>query len=96
MSKFKVDPRAILDLVVFLGASASMYYLVSHVVNSVGDGSKADNKKKASASMQKLRARHPDMELQLNEHEQIIVSSVIMPEDIKLGFEGECESKFEY
>lgn len=89
MSKFKFDPKIVLDLVFFLGASASMYYLVSHVVNSVGDGSKAENKRKANASVLKLQKRHPNLELSLDEYEQIIVNSVITPDDIKLGFNGE-------
>lgn len=92
MSKFKLDPRVILDLVCFLGASASVYYLLSHVVNSIGDGSKAQHKKKANASVQKLQRRHPGLELALDEYEQIIVNSVIMPEDIKLGFNGELST----
>lgn len=89
MSKFKLDPRLILDLVCFLGASASVYYLISQVVNSMGDsGSKAQNKTKANASVRKLQQRHPGLELALDEYEKIIVNSVIMPEDIKLGFNG--------
>lgn len=89
MSRFKLDPRVVLDVVFFLGASASMYYLVNQIVHSVGDGSKAENKRKASASMQKLQLRHPDLDLSLDEYEQIIVNSVIVPEDIKVGFSGE-------
>lgn len=89
MSKFKLDPRILVDLVFFLGASASVYYLINTVVNSMGDGSKAQNKKKANASVQKLQQRHPGLELALDEYEKIIVNSVIMPEDIKLGFNGE-------
>lgn len=44
------------------------------------------NKKKANATVQKLQQRHPGLELALDEYEQIIVNSVIMPEDIKVGF----------
>ncbi|KAF5131803.1 hypothetical protein DV495_001902 [Geotrichum candidum] len=85
MSKFKLDPKTILDLVCFVGASVSVYYLINQVVNSL-DGSKSQNKKKANATVQKLQQRHPGLELALDEYEQIIVNSVIMPEDIKVGF----------
>lgn len=94
MSKLKFDPRLILDLVCFIGASASVYYLINQVVNSIGDGSKAQNKKKANASVLKLQQRHPGLELALDEYERIIVNSVIMPEDIKLGFNGKIISFF--
>ena len=87
MSKFKLDPKTILDLVCFVGASVSVYYLINQVVNSL-DGSKSQNKKKANATVQKLQQRHPGLELALDEYEQIIVNSVIMPEDIKVGFKG--------
>lgn len=88
MSKFKLDPKTIIDLVCFVGASVSVYYLINQVVNSL-DGSKSQNKKRANATVQKLQNRHPGLELALDEYEQIIVNSVIMPEDIKVGFKGE-------
>ncbi|KAF5093975.1 hypothetical protein D0Z00_003760 [Geotrichum galactomycetum] len=93
MSKFKLDPKTILDLVCFVGASVSVYYLINQVVNSL-DGSKSQNKKKANATVQKLQQRHPGLELALDEYEQIIVNSVIMPEDIKVGFKAESSANF--
>ena len=68
MSKFKLDPKTILDLVCFVGASVSVYYLINQVVNSL-DGSKSQNKKKANATVQKLQQRHPGLELALDEYE---------------------------
>lgn len=38
--------------------------------------------------MQRLLNRRPDLDITIDRYEQLILSSVIMPEDIKTGFEG--------
>jgi SpoVK/Ycf46/Vps4 family AAA+-type ATPase len=87
MNRIKLDPRIITDIVFFLGAGASIYYLFSHLIQQVGDGTKsADTKKKANASLQRLKARHPGLDLDLDEYEQVIVSSVVTPSEISVSF----------
>lgn len=88
MAKFRIDPRVIADIAFFIGASASIYYLFSHLLSQVGDGQKssAEAKKRANASIQRLQARHPGLELELDEYEQTIIASLVTPAEIKVGF----------
>lgn len=89
MSRLKFDPRIIADIVFFLGAGASIYYLFSHLLHQVGnDGppQSAESKKRANASIQRLQAKHPGLALDLDEYEQVIISSVIAPGDIQVSF----------
>ena len=89
MSRIKFDPRVLADLAFLIGAGASIYYLFSHLVNQMGDGAKsAETKRKANASLQRLQARHPGLELDLDEYEQVIVASVVTPSEIKVSFKG--------
>ncbi|CAN6599317.1 outer mitochondrial transmembrane helix translocase [Trichomonascus vanleenenianus] len=87
MSKLKFDPRIITDIVFFLGAGASIYYLFSHLLQQVGGepSSSKETKKKANASIQRLQADHPEIE-NLDEYEQIIISNVVTPAEIKVSF----------
>ncbi|AOW03322.1 P-loop containing nucleoside triphosphate hydrolase protein [Yarrowia lipolytica] len=79
--------KKITDVAVFLGATVSIYYLMKRVLADMQQGSNsADNKKKTSASLRKLQARYPGMELDLDEYERILVQSVVTPSEIKVGF----------
>lgn len=79
--------KKITDVAVFLGATVSIYYLMKRVLADMQQGSNsADNKKKTSASLRKLQARYPGMELDLDEYERILVQSVVAPSEIKVGF----------
>ncbi|KAG5357752.1 Protein MSP1 [Yarrowia sp. B02] len=79
--------KKITDVAVFLGATVSIYYLMKRVLDDMQQGSNsADNKKKTSASLRKLQARYPEMELELDEYERILVQSVVTPSEIKVGF----------
>ncbi|ANB12847.1 Msp1p [Sugiyamaella lignohabitans] len=87
MSRIKFDPRVLADIAFLIGASASIYYLFSHLMSQIGDGPhSAEAKKKANASLQRLQARHPGLELELDDYEQIIVASVVTPAEIKVQF----------
>ncbi|KAA8915308.1 hypothetical protein TRICI_002537 [Trichomonascus ciferrii] len=89
MSRLKFDPRIIADIAFFLGAGASIYYLFSHLLQQVGNEGpprSAETKKRANASIQRLQAKHPELALDLDEYEQVIISSVIAPADINVGF----------
>lgn len=88
MSKARFDPRIILDIALFVGASASIYYLCSHLISQIGDGPRSgEAKKKTNASLARLQARYPNLELDLDEYEQIIVQSVVTPAEINVGFD---------
>lgn len=94
MSKFKVDPRFIGDILLLVGASFTTYYMLSYVMGMMGEETKTESKKKANAVMQKLLERRPDLNITINQYEHVILSSVIMPEDIKTSFEGMCDYIF--
>lgn len=87
MARFKVDPRIVADIAFFLGAGASIYYLFSHLLQQVGgDSRSAETKKRANASIQRLQAKHPELELDLDEYEQVIVGSVVTASEINVNF----------
>lgn len=88
MSKFKFDPRIIGDVLLLLGASLSTYYMLSYATQLMGDENKSDSKKKANVILQKLQDRRPDLEISIDRYEQIILGSVITPEDINTSFNG--------
>lgn len=92
MSKMKVDPRFIGDVILFIGASISTYYMLSYAMQMIADdngpGNKSESRKKASLILQKLQMRKPGLELTLDKYEQIILGSVILPEEIKVTFNG--------
>lgn len=89
MPKVRFDPRVLIDLAFLLGTGVSMYYLFSNVLSQVGDSkSSAEAKKKANASLQRLQARNPELQLDLDEYEQVIVTNVVTPAEIKVHFKG--------
>ncbi|CDK27442.1 unnamed protein product [Kuraishia capsulata CBS 1993] len=88
MSRAKFDPKTLTDVAFFVGASISIYYLLSHILNDgQGAGSKSkEAKKKAKASMQRLKALNPELNLDLNEYEKVVLASVITPSEINVSF----------
>lgn len=88
----KVDPRLIGDIMLFIGASISTYYMLSYAMKMMADdngsGNKSELRKKASLILQKLQMKKPDLEITLDKYEQIILGSVILPEEIKVTFNG--------
>jgi hypothetical protein len=89
MAKARFDPRVLIDLAFLLGTGISMYYLFSNVLTQVGDSKgSAEAKKKANASLQRLQARNPELELDLDEYEQVIVTNVVTPAEINVHFKG--------
>ena len=88
MSKFKLDPKLIADILLFVGASFTSYYMLSYAMSMMNEENKGESKKKANVVMQRLLNRRPDLDITIDRYDQLILSSVIMPEDIKTGFEG--------
>lgn len=90
MSKLKLDPRIIGDVLLFLGASFSAYYMISYMTQLMGEETKNDSKKRANAILSKLQHRRPELleNVTFDRYEQTILSSIIMPEDIKTSFNG--------
>lgn len=72
-----------------MGAGFSTYYMLSYAMQLMGEENKTESKKKANMIMQRLLDRRPELDITIDKYEQLILSSVIMPEDIKTSFEGE-------
>ncbi|AOA65336.1 Protein involved in mitochondria proteins sorting [Komagataella phaffii CBS 7435] len=89
MNRFRLDAKVVTDLALFVGTSLSIYYLISTLL---GDGAphslkSKESKKKAKASLERLKALNPDLNLDLNDYEKVVLSSVITPSEINVGFD---------
>ncbi|ODQ82739.1 hypothetical protein BABINDRAFT_159256 [Babjeviella inositovora NRRL Y-12698] len=82
----RLDLKIITDIVFFTASSLSIYYLINHLVNSGPDGGSKESKKKASKTLQKLKAANPGATLDLNEYEKTVLASVVTPDEINVGF----------
>lgn len=67
MSKIKLDPRVIGDVLLLLGASFSAYYMLSYVVNQLSVSPSDETKggeaarRRANAVLSRLQAARPDL-----------------------------------
>ncbi|GME92816.1 hypothetical protein B5S28_g846 [[Candida] boidinii] len=86
--KDKIDPKLITDAAFFLGASLSIYYLLTQLIGESGPSAKnKETKKRAKASLKRLKELNPDLSLELNEYEKVVLASVITPSEINTSFE---------
>lgn len=93
MSKFKIDLKLVTDIALFVGASISAYYMMNHLLSQEGPAAKSsDTKKKANASLQRLKQLNPDLKLDLNDYENAVLASVVTPFEIDVKFNGEYKS----
>ncbi|KAH3673218.1 hypothetical protein WICMUC_003836 [Wickerhamomyces mucosus] len=89
MSKFKIDIKLVTDIALFVGASISAYYMMSHLLNQEGPAAKSsETKRKAKASLQRLKQINPDLQLELDDYENAVLASVVTPFEIDVGFNG--------
>lgn len=87
MSKFKVDIKLLTDVALFVGASVSAYYMLQHLMNQDGPSVKSsETKRKANASLAKLKEINPSLNLELNEYENAVLASVVTPFEIDVRF----------
>ncbi|ODQ62404.1 hypothetical protein WICANDRAFT_49923 [Wickerhamomyces anomalus NRRL Y-366-8] len=87
MSKFKIDLKLVTDIALFVGASISAYYMMNHLLSQEGPAAKSsDTKKKANASLQRLKQLNPDLKLDLNDYENAVLASVVTPFEIDVKF----------
>jgi ATPase family AAA domain-containing protein 1 len=87
MAKFKFDPRILIDVAFLVGGSATAYFFINYLLTQLEGGPRsAETKKKANASIQRLQAKNPGLELNLDEYEQTIIASVVTPAEIKVTF----------
>ncbi|VEU24140.1 DEKNAAC105471 [Brettanomyces naardenensis] len=89
MSFFKrIDPKVVTDVVFFLGASLSMYYLTTQIFGDLKSrGRSKEDKEKAKMSLKRLQRANPGINLELNEYENSLLSCVIPPEEIGVKFD---------
>ncbi|KAG7878056.1 hypothetical protein KL905_004530 [Ogataea polymorpha] len=84
----KIDPKLITDAVFFVGASLSIFYLLTHILGEEGPArTSKETKKKAKLSLEKLKRANPGLNLELSEYEKVILNSVIPPDEIGVSFE---------
>lgn len=87
MAKFKFDPRILIDVAFLVGGGATAYLFINYLLTQLDGGPRsAETKKKANASIQRLQAKNPELDLKLNEYEQTIIASVVTPSEIKISF----------
>lgn len=87
---FKVDLKLLGDIFFLTGAGLSMYYMLSHLLGDTLDSSvKNKQSKKNSANiLKKIQAANPELKkIQLNEHERMLLNSLVTPDDITTGFD---------
>lgn len=87
MSSKQEKLRIVWDVAMMFGAGASIYYMLSFLLNQ-GSGpiqSKA-TKKKAEASLKRLRLQNPEVDLDLDEYERTVLASVVGPSEINVTF----------
>ncbi|KAI9011191.1 P-loop containing nucleoside triphosphate hydrolase protein [Gaertneriomyces semiglobifer] len=86
MSLLRAPPKKFLvDVTLFAFSQIVLYYGVKYLLSSLDPFSKKrqENAKKSSKLISKLNL---PANLQLTEHEQVIMSEVVYPEDIAVGF----------
>ncbi|ODV82864.1 hypothetical protein CANARDRAFT_10154 [[Candida] arabinofermentans NRRL YB-2248] len=83
-----IDIASITNVAMLIGASISVIYMLSSLVNEDRPASQTkESKKKAKISLQKLKKNIPELNnLELNPYEEMILSSVIPPDEIKVSF----------
>lgn len=89
MTKVKWDLKLVTDICLFLGASISSYYMLTVLLNDSNQTSAKSNetKKKAKASLQRLKQINPALQLELDDYENAVLASVVTPFEIDVGFE---------
>lgn len=89
MSKVKFDFKLLTDIALFVGASVSAYYMMSHLLGQDGPSVKSsETKRRANASLAKLKELNPALKLDLNEYENAVLASVVTPFEIDVKFKG--------
>lgn len=84
----KLDAKTVTDTVFFIGASVSLYFLTSQLINDMKSrGSSKEDKERAKASLARLQRANPGVNLDLNEYERSLLPCVIPPEEIGVKFE---------
>ncbi|ODV97408.1 hypothetical protein PACTADRAFT_74918 [Pachysolen tannophilus NRRL Y-2460] len=89
MSKVKFDPKVLLDIACFLGASISVFYLLNQYINESASSpfQNLRDKKKLKESINKFKKINPKFDdSNLSEHEKLILSNVITPAEISVTF----------
>ncbi|CCH43579.1 hypothetical protein BN7_3132 [Wickerhamomyces ciferrii] len=90
MSKLRVDLKLATDIVLAIGGAVSAYYMVHLLMNQEGPAAKSsETKKKADASLKRLKVLNPDLKLDLNDYENAVLASVVTPFEIDVKFDGE-------
>lgn len=85
----KVDFKVVTDVVLFVGASLSAYYMLTVLMAQDGPAAKSsDTKKKANESLQRLKMLNPALKLELNDYETAVLASVVTPFEIDVRFKG--------
>jgi SpoVK/Ycf46/Vps4 family AAA+-type ATPase len=83
----KLDIKVVTDIALFVGASISAYYMMNLLLTQEGPAAKSsDTKKKANASLQRLKALNPGLNLDLNDYENAVLASVVTPFEIDVRF----------
>ncbi|KAK9471686.1 P-loop containing nucleoside triphosphate hydrolase protein [Dipodascopsis tothii] len=88
MIKDRVSLSALANVALFLGSGLSIYYALSYLISNATEGPTAvEAKKRSEAALKRFTARRPDLDLDLDEYEKLILAEVIAPEDISVGFD---------
>ncbi|XXZ97793.1 mitochondrial dynamin GTPase Msp1 [Meyerozyma guilliermondii] len=85
--KFRLDLKVLSDLFFLTGAGLSMYYLVTHLLESDGPVGSKENRKKGAGIFKRLQSSHPSLRsLKLNEYEKSLLNNLVSPEEIAVNF----------
>lgn len=83
----KFDFRVLSDIAVLVGATASVYYVLSLIFDGrAGPARSKQSRQRAEESLRRLRLEQPDVLLDLDEYEQALMATMIGPDEIKEGF----------
>lgn len=84
----RIDSKAVTDTIFFVGATISLYYLTTQLINDMRSrGTSKEDKEKARLSLARLKQTNPGVDLDLNEYERSLLPCVIPPEDIGVKFD---------
>ncbi|ODV91038.1 hypothetical protein CANCADRAFT_26108 [Tortispora caseinolytica NRRL Y-17796] len=88
MSKWKIDPKLISDIIICVGVGSSIYYSLSYLLSQIPSGGEvsAETKRKANSVLGKIQASRPDLDLVLDEYERQILAQITTADEISVGF----------